>query len=68
MTLTRWALFVAIFANAGFSACAECVNDYRSNKNAGIQITDFTITRTQTISNRPHPHYSEMIGSCFGQE
>ena len=63
MGLTPWALFVAIFALGGFSARAECVNDHRSNKNAGILITDFTITGTQTISATDLARItSDMIG------
>ena len=49
MRLTPWALFITLFLSASFLP-AECVNDNRSNKNAGILITDFTITGTQTIS------------------
>jgi hypothetical protein len=69
MRLTTWALFVAIFAIGGFSARAECVNDHRSNKNAGILITDFTITGTQTISTTDLARItSDMIGSCFDED
>jgi outer membrane protein assembly factor BamA len=68
MRLTPLALFIAIFALGGFSARAECVNDYRSNKNAGILITDFTITGTQTISTTDLARITrEMIGSCFDE-
>ena len=69
MRLTPWALFVAIFALGVFSARAECVNDHRSNKNAGILITDFTITGTQTISATDLARItSDMIGSCFDED
>lgn len=69
MRLTPWALFIAIFALGGFSARAQCVNDHRSNKNAGILISDFTITGTQTISaNDLDRITSEMIGSCFDED
>jgi outer membrane protein insertion porin family len=62
-------LFIAIFALGGFSARAQCVNDHRSNKNAGILISDFTITGTQTISaNDLDRITSEMIGSCFDED
>src|SRR5215472_7445736 len=68
MRLTPWVLFVAVLAQAGFSAHAECVNDHRSNKNAGILITDFTITGTQTISAIDLARItSDMIGSCFDE-
>lgn len=68
MRLTPWALFVAIFLSAPFLP-AECVNDHRSNKNAGILITDFTITGTQTISTTDLARItSDMIGSCFDED
>jgi outer membrane protein assembly factor BamA len=68
MRLTPWALFAAILAHAGFSASTECVNDHRSNKNAGILITDFTIAGTQTISTTELADITrDMIGSCFDE-
>src|SRR4029077_2701149 len=67
--LTPGALFVAIFGLGGLSACAECVNDHRSNKNAGILITDLTISRTQTISSYALARITgNMIGSCFDED
>jgi outer membrane protein assembly factor BamA len=69
MRLTPWALLVATFALGGFSARAQCVNDRRSNKNAGILISDFTITGTQTISATDLARItSDMIGSCFDED
>jgi outer membrane protein assembly factor BamA len=69
MRPTPWALFVAILAHAGFSACTKCVNDHRSNKNAGILITDFTITGTQTIGTTDLARITgDMIGSCFDED
>ena len=38
MKLGPWTLIFAIFLSAAFLP-AECVNDYRSNKNAGILVT-----------------------------
>ena len=68
MGLTPWALFVALFFSAAFLP-AECVNDHRSNKNAGIFITDFTITGTQTISATDLARITnDMIGSCFDED
>jgi outer membrane protein assembly factor BamA len=65
MRLTLWALFFALFFPAAFLR-AECGNDYRSNKNAGILITDFTITGTQTIGATELADItSDLIGSCF---
>jgi len=68
MRLTPWALFITLFLSASFLP-AECVNDHRSNKNAGILITDFTITGTQTISTTDLARItSDMIGSCFDED
>jgi outer membrane protein assembly factor BamA len=68
MRLTPWTLFFALFFSAAFLP-AECVNDYRFNKNAGIVITDFTITGTQTISATDLARITgDMIGSCFDED
>lgn len=68
MRLTPWALFITLFLSASFLP-AECVNDHRSNKNAGILIIDFTITGTQTISATDLARItSDMIGSCFDED
>ena len=67
MRLTLWALFVTLFLSASFLP-AECVNDHRSNKKAGILITDFTITGTQTIGATEVARVtSDFIGSCFDE-
>ena len=68
MSLTPWTLFFALFFSTAFLP-AECVNDYRSNKNAGIIISDFTISGTQTISATDLARItSDMIGSCFDED
>lgn len=68
MRLTPLALFFALFFSAAFLH-AECVNDQRSNKNAGILIADFTITGTQTISATELARItSDFIGSCFDED
>ena len=68
MILTPWALFISLFLSASFLP-ADCVNDHRSNKNAGILIIDFTITGTQTISATDlAPITSDLIGSCFDED
>ena len=67
MRLIPWTLFVAVFLSASFLP-AQCGNDHRSNKNAGILITDFTITGTQTISSSDLAAITnDMIGSCFDE-
>src|SRR5579864_4777293 len=65
MRLTPWTVFLALLLSAAFLR-AECANDHRSNKNAGILITDFTITGTQTIGGTELADItSDLIGSCF---
>ena len=67
MRLTLWALFFALFFPVALLH-AECVNDHRSNKKAGILITDFTITGTQTIGATELARItSDFIGSCFDE-
>lgn len=64
----RWALFFALLLSASFLP-AQCANDRRTNKNAGILITDFTITGTQTISATDLARItSDMIGSCYDED
>lgn len=68
MRLTPFPLFFALFFSAAFLH-AECVNDHRSNKNAGILVTDFTITGTQTIGATELARItSDLIGSCYDEE
>jgi outer membrane protein assembly factor BamA len=68
MRLSPWTLFFAFFLSAAFLH-AECVNDHRSNKNAGILITDFTISGTQTIGATELARItSDLIGSCFDED
>jgi outer membrane protein assembly factor BamA len=68
MRFSSWALFVALFFSVAFLR-AECVNDHRSNKNAGVLITDFTITGTQAISATELARITgDLIGSCFDED
>lgn len=68
MRLTPWTLFLIIFLSASFLP-AQCVNDNRTNKNAGILVTDFTISGTQTISATDLARITgDLIGSCFDEE
>ena len=61
-------LFVSLLLSLSFLS-AQCANDHRSNKNAGILISDFSITGTQTISTPELASVtSEMIGSCFDED
>jgi outer membrane protein assembly factor BamA len=68
MRLAPRALCFALFLSATFLP-AECVNDYRSNKKAGILISDFTITGTLTIGATELARItSDLIGSCFDED
>ena len=68
MAFIRLAVLFILVSSA---AClpAQCAGDQRSNKNAGILITDFTITGTQTIGATELARItSDMIGSCFDED
>lgn len=68
MTPFRWALISTILLS-GSLLQAQCAKDHRENKNAGILITDFTITGTQTISATDLARITnDMIGSCFDED
>ena len=68
MTTVRWVVLSTLILSASLLP-AECANDRRQNKNAGILITDFTITGTQTISATDLARItSDMIGSCYGED
>ena len=69
MTRVRWVVFVSTLILSASLLPAQCANDGRQNKNAGIQITDFTITGTQTISATDLARIpSDMIGSCYDED
>ena len=64
----RWTLLSAFLFSASLLP-AQCTDDHRTNKNAGILITDFTITGTQTISATDLARItSRMIGSCYDED
>jgi len=68
MTPVRWIFLSALLVSASHLP-AQCSNDHRTNKNAGILVSDFTITGTQTISATDLARItSEMIGSCFDED
>ena len=68
MTPARWILFFAPLLSASLLS-AQCANDHRTNKNAGILVSDFTITGTQTISATDLARItSDMFGSCFDED
>ncbi len=68
MTRFHWALFSALFF-LPISLHAQCSNDNRENKKAGILVTDFTITGTQAISQTDLARITGgMIGSCFDED
>jgi hypothetical protein len=60
-------LFLSLFLATTFLR-AQCVNEHRSKKNAGILITDFIITGTQTIGATELARVTgDLIGSCFDE-
>lgn len=68
MRLGPWTLLFALFLPAAFLR-ADCVNDNRSNKRAGILVTDFTITGTQTVGATDLAKLtSDFIGSCYDDD
>ncbi|HLZ43384.1 MAG TPA: POTRA domain-containing protein [Candidatus Sulfotelmatobacter sp.] len=68
MPLRPAAIFFAFLACASFSL-ADCAQDHRSNKNAGILVTDFTITGTQAVSATEMARItSDLTGSCFDDD
>jgi len=65
---SRSALISLILLSTSFLS-AQCAKDHRENKNAGILITDFTITGTQTISATDLARITnDMIGSCYNDD
>jgi len=67
MTPARRSLFSALLLSASFLP-AQCANDHRTNKNAGMLITDFTLAGTQAISATDLAAItSDMIGSCYDE-
>jgi hypothetical protein len=64
----RWASLFFVCLSAAFLP-AECINDHRSNKTAGILVTDFTITGTQTVGATELARItSDLIDSCFDED
>jgi len=47
----------------------ECAKDHRENKNAGILLTDFTVTGTRAMSDTELAGITgELIGQCFDED
>jgi outer membrane protein assembly factor BamA len=68
MASVHRALFFALLFSSAFLV-AECTHDHRTNKNAGILVTDFTISGTQTISATDLARMTTaFIGSCFDED
>jgi len=67
--MRHWATpLLALLLCAAWSY-ADCAQDHRSNKNAGILVTDFTISGTQTISATELALMTgNLIGSCFDDD
>ena len=68
MRLGPWTLLFVLFLPAALLR-ADCLNDNRSNKKAGILVTDFTITGTQAIGATDLAKLtSDFSGSCFDDD
>jgi outer membrane protein assembly factor BamA len=67
MRVIRWGLLLSLLCPVVLHA--QCGKDHRSNKNAGILISDFTISGTQTIGATEIARITgELIGSCFDED
>ena len=62
------AVLACMFLTSGLRA-ADCVQDHRTDKNAGIVVRDFSITGTQTLaSDELNRITGELTGSCFDDD
>jgi len=67
MRLIPWGLLLGFFFPAFLHA--QCGKDHRSNKDAGILISDFTISGTQAIGATEIARItSDFIGACFDED
>ncbi len=50
-------------------AFAQCGKDYRSDKQGGLEVTDFTIVGTTTLSSSELLHFAgDFVGSCYDDD
>jgi len=69
MTRSRPIRILLAFVLCAPFLSAECAQDHRSNKNAGILVTDFTISGTQALSATEMARMtSDLTGSCFDDD
>src|ERR1051326_3675196 len=69
MTRGRSIPVLLAFLLCALFSLADCAQDHRSNKNAGILVTDFTITGTQAVSATEMARItSDLTGSCFDDD
>jgi outer membrane protein assembly factor BamA len=67
MRIIPWGLLLGLFFPAFLHA--QCGKDHRSNKSAGILISEFTITGTQTIGATEIARITrDFVGSCFDED
>jgi len=67
MRLIPWGLLLGLLFQPFLHA--QCSKDHRSNKAAGILISDFTISGTQTIGETEIARITgDFIGSCFDED
>lgn len=65
----RWIRVFLCMAFLSVMAHAQCAKDHRENPKAGIVVTDFTISGTQTISATELAGMTgELIGNCFNDD
>jgi len=69
MTRSRPIRILLAFVLCAPFLSAQCAQDHRSNKNAGILVTDFTITGTQAVSATEMARItSDLTGACFDED
>jgi len=66
---SQWIRVLLCMAFLSLMARAQCGKDHRENPKAGIVVTDFTISGTQTISATELAGMTgELIGNCFNDD
>lgn len=66
---SQWVRLLWGMACLSLAARAQCGKDNREDPNAGILVTDFTITGTQTVSATELARMTgELTGSCFNDD
>ena len=67
--MRHWASIPLVVLLGALLSRADCAQDHRTNKNAGILVADFTISGTQTISATEIARITgNLVGSCFDED